>query len=311
MPTAPRPPTISRIEVAVDLAPVSQRAARYARMLLRPGMSLKVVSAVDDPRVLLPDLPAIDALLAATRNELTHDAQAAIDRAATAFAGSGVPVDTQIADASTSGGSAADALVADAAEWQADLLVLGAHSRHVLLRLVERAVSDAIERCVRCALLIVPDRYDRPIASPPRRMMFAVDGSGPSMCAARVGLQLATPTTLLYAAYAVDRTVHLLDVVSARALEDAYRAQGGSALADARALFAYLDNPSKRGMLDTQTAGDDVAHALMREAVHWQADLLVAGTHARRGVAAAALGSIARRIAQIAEVPVLLVRESA
>ena len=46
----------------------------------------------------------------------------------------------------------------------------------------------------------------------------------------------------------------------------------------------------------------------MRDAVHWHAELLVVGTHGRRGIAAWRIGSGARRVAHLAQVPVLLVR---
>ncbi|WP_374729902.1 universal stress protein [Caballeronia terrestris] len=46
----------------------------------------------------------------------------------------------------------------------------------------------------------------------------------------------------------------------------------------------------------------------MREAERWNADLIVMGTH-RRGVARAFFGSVANRVASLATIPLLLVRE--
>ena len=45
------------------------------------------------------------------------------------------------------------------------------------------------------------------------------------------------------------------------------------------------------------------------QAIAWNADLIVAGTHGRRGVRRMMLGSDAEQIARMAPVPVLLVRE--
>ncbi|MGU7780763.1 universal stress protein [Burkholderia sp. PU8-34] len=301
-------PPISRIALAVDSTPESLHAAQYARTLLRPGMQLRIVSVIDNPRLMLPDIPRIDALLTSARDEMLADAQAVLDRIAPSFADTGAQVEQGILDASVAGGTIADTLAWDTAAWQADVLVVGANRHHGLLRLVEGAVSDQLMRRARCALLIVPASYRRDSDTAPQRVMFAVDGSEPSMHAVQVGMNFATPTTLLYAAYVVDRAIRLTDIVPVRALEDAYRAEGEDALAKVATLFHRCANPTKRGIIETHSTSDDVAHALMREAVHWRAELLVVGTHGRRGLAALLIGSVARRVAHLAEVPVLLVR---
>ncbi|EKS9793301.1 MULTISPECIES: universal stress protein [Burkholderia] len=303
-------PTLARIALAVDPTPESLSAARYARTLLRPGMRLRIVCAIDNPRLVLPDIPRIDALLTSAREDLMRDAQAINERIAALFADSGIEVEQAVIDTSVTGGSVADALVSDTSAWNADVLVVGANPHHGLLRLVEGAMSDTLTTRVRCALLIVPAAYVRPPDGGLQRLMFAVDGSEPSLHAVRVGLGFATPTTLLYAAYVIDRAVRLTDIVPVRALEDAYRAEGEDALAKIGPLFHATGNPSKRGVVETRPTSDDVAHALMRDAVHWRAELLVVGTHGRRGIAAWLIGSVARRIAHLAQVPVLLVRDT-
>ena len=51
-----------------------------------------------------------------------------------------------------------------------------------------------------------------------------------------------------------------------------------------------------------------LAELVVAEAQAWQADLIVLGTHGRRGVRRAMLGSDAEQVLRIASVPVLLVR---
>ncbi|KUZ00820.1 MULTISPECIES: universal stress protein [unclassified Burkholderia] len=308
MPSSPTIPPLARISLAVDLTPESLAAARYLRTLLRPGMQVRIVCAIDNPRLVLPDIPRVDALLTSAREEMTREAQATLERIAALFAGSGAEIEQVIIDTSVTGGTVADALANDTSASRADVLVVGANPHHGLLRLVEGAVSDTLASRARCALLIVPADYTRPSEGPLQRLMFAVDGSEPSLHAVRVGLGFAAPTTLLYAAYVVDRAVRLTDLVPVRALEDAYRAEGEDALARVGPLFHAMGNPTKRGIVETRPTSDDVAHALMRDAVHWHAELLVVGTHGRRGIAAWLIGSVARRIAHLAQVPVLLVR---
>ncbi len=50
-----------------------------------------------------------------------------------------------------------------------------------------------------------------------------------------------------------------------------------------------------------------VAEAIVKEAQEWHADLLVMGTHGRRGFSHFILGSVAENIVRIATMPVLLV----
>ena len=301
-------PTLARIALAVDPTPESLSAARYARTLLRPGMRLRTVCAIDNPRLVLPDIPRIDALLTSAREDMMREAQATNERIAALFADSGIEVEQAIVDTSVTGGSVADALVNDTSEWRADVLIVGANPHHGLLRLVEGAMSDTLTTRARCALLIVPGTYARPTDGTLQRLMFAVDGSEPSLHAVRVGLGFAAPGTLLYAAYVIDRAVRLTDVVPVRALEDAYRAEGEDALAKIGPLFHATGNPTKRGIVETHPTSDDVAHALMRDAVHWRAELLVVGTHGRGRLPGLLLGSVSQAVLKHARCPVAVVR---
>lgn len=54
-----------------------------------------------------------------------------------------------------------------------------------------------------------------------------------------------------------------------------------------------------------------IAEVIVEEAKEWSADLLVIGTHGRRGFSRLFLGSVAENIIRIAIMPILLVRASA
>lgn len=56
--------------------------------------------------------------------------------------------------------------------------------------------------------------------------------------------------------------------------------------------------------------GGRLADAVANEATAWEADLVVVGTHGRRGVSRALLGSGAEQIIRFAPVPVLVVRNA-
>jgi nucleotide-binding universal stress UspA family protein len=51
-----------------------------------------------------------------------------------------------------------------------------------------------------------------------------------------------------------------------------------------------------------------VSDVIVKEAAQWPADLIVLGTHGRRGAGRLLLGSDAEQVLRVAPVPVLLVR---
>ena len=57
-----------------------------------------------------------------------------------------------------------------------------------------------------------------------------------------------------------------------------------------------------------ESFGDRLADLVAKDAVEWDADLIVLGTHGRRGLRRALLGSDAEQVARHATVPVLLLR---
>ena len=60
----------------------------------------------------------------------------------------------------------------------------------------------------------------------------------------------------------------------------------------------------------TEGLGPSVAQVVADQALQWHADLVVIGTHGRRGAARLLMGSDAEQIARRMPVPVLLVRSA-
>lgn len=60
----------------------------------------------------------------------------------------------------------------------------------------------------------------------------------------------------------------------------------------------------------TVTTGKDTAESIIKAAQENMCDLIVMGTHGRKGLAHALLGSVAERVTRLATTPVLLVREN-
>ena len=57
-----------------------------------------------------------------------------------------------------------------------------------------------------------------------------------------------------------------------------------------------------------ETYGGRIGSLISEEAQKWNADLLVVGTHGRKGIAHLLMGSVAEGVARAASIPVLLVR---
>jgi nucleotide-binding universal stress UspA family protein len=112
------------------------------------------------------------------------------------------------------------------------------------------------------------------------------------------------------------RLLHVLDPrlllvgaespVSAQSMLDQQRADG-SRLIEAAVARAREQGADAEGVLG-QDPPQRVSDLILREAAQWPADLIVMGTHGRRGLSHLLLGSDAESVLRQARVPVLLVR---
>ncbi|ASW03121.1 universal stress protein [Paraburkholderia aromaticivorans] len=299
---------VGRILIAVDASPASLRAAAYVQGIAAPGAHVRIVSVAEDPRRLIPLDPLVGVDLSSVRDELLRGAEDAVTQAQSIFSSGETVVDTEVIDLSMQGRDLAHALLEAARTWRADLLVVGTRQNRRLLRWLEGTVSEPLARICPCSILVVPVSYERDICGGPKRMLFAVDGSSPSRHALRYGLKFATKQTSLRLVHILDQAVRMSDFVPLPLFEDALVKEGNAALAAAAELLAGLRIAAESAMISTERTGDDVPHAIVREADHWNADLVVMGTHGRRGISRWLLGSVASRVLRITHVPVLLVR---
>lgn len=143
-----------------------------------------------------------------------------------------------------------------------------------------------------------------------KRILVPVDGSDTSRQGLAEAIKLAglTGARLLL--------LHIVDLASvalapeagaaASSLYDAMREAGTQILADAQGAAKKAGVATESVRLDT-IAGR-VCDVVIEQAIKWRADLIVVGTHGRRGVGRVLLGSDAEQIVRGAPVPVLLVR---
>lgn len=143
-----------------------------------------------------------------------------------------------------------------------------------------------------------------------RRILVAIDGSETSERALREALELAKQGK------SVLRVLHVLDVATFStdipsgfaAYEGALRAAGERMLADAGAVADKAGVECETKLLEVEEHGRRVAEEIAGDAEAWRAELIVIGTHGRRGLSRLFLGSVAESLARVASAPVLLVR---
>jgi nucleotide-binding universal stress UspA family protein len=142
-----------------------------------------------------------------------------------------------------------------------------------------------------------------------QRIMVAVDGSETAERGLKEAIAFGNDQKARLAiVYVIDLVViyefgepsiNYIDSSREFARETIARAQQA---AQAAGIAAEIQSP------EIYTTGYHVADKIAELAQAWKADLLVVGTHGRRGVSRLLLGSVAERIVRVAPCPLLLVR---
>jgi nucleotide-binding universal stress UspA family protein len=143
-----------------------------------------------------------------------------------------------------------------------------------------------------------------------RKILVPVDGSPTATRGLREALALAKDQG------AKLRIVHVVDQGLAIGVADAGfqfqemidgLAKAGRAILERARRSAEKQGVRAEGVLYEKMVGS-AADAILRDARKWGADLIVMGTHGRRGLRRVVLGSDAEQVVRMSKVPVLLVR---
>lgn len=143
-----------------------------------------------------------------------------------------------------------------------------------------------------------------------KKILVAVDGSETSSRALAAAVDLARESgARLQPVFVVDVPLLAYDVpgYDPSSIRNSLVDEGKQVLDHATALMAASGVKGPPRMLETELSGDDVAHRIQLAAQEFGADLVVLGTHGRRGVQRLMLGSVAERFVRMATCPVLLV----
>lgn len=146
-----------------------------------------------------------------------------------------------------------------------------------------------------------------------QRILVPIDGSTTSTYGLGEAIRLARLT------HGRIRLIHVIDELSFALAMDAYAGHAGEWLnllrEEGSRILAEAEAKVRKEGIEVDTVicdrYSDTVHGLITaEATKWAADVIVLGTHGRRGLGRALMGSSAENVLRYSPVPVLLVRES-
>ena len=206
-----------------------------------------------------------------------------------------------------------DAILAQVADTQADLLVLGTHGRSGFQRLFLGSVTEKVIRKVKCPTLIVPPRAPDIAPGAPvefHRVLCPIDFSDGSLAALEYAINLSEEA---------DGQLTLLHVTEMPAaltqepfvVEDEIDRIREAAATDARRKLANLipENARAYCTIDTAVVEGRAYREILRRATEKKTDLIVMGVHGRGALDLLLFGSTTHHVIRASACPVLIVRQ--
>jgi nucleotide-binding universal stress UspA family protein len=141
-----------RILAAVDDSVFSEAAVRMVVRMVRPeGVQVCVLHA-SDSLVIVPEFTTpqgLDSLRAAEQQRL-EEGKELVELTGQSLRAAGFQVETILKEADPRTG-----IIDHAAEWKADMIVVGSHGRKGLARLLIGSVAEFVARHAHCSVLVV------------------------------------------------------------------------------------------------------------------------------------------------------------
>lgn len=142
-----------------------------------------------------------------------------------------------------------------------------------------------------------------------KRILVPVDGSAPSMSGLNEAVRLAKSSGARLRILHVVDGIAFVDMHSTFLADiDKFRESGKRLIRDVMARVEKQGVRAESVVVENFTGR--AADTIIKEAKKWRAELIVMGTHGRRGFNRLVLGSDAEIVLRMATVPVLLVRLS-
>jgi nucleotide-binding universal stress UspA family protein len=297
-------PVIQRILLATDFSRWARRAEDYACALACSWRaSLTVLSVAEFPPGLNPDYLVNQQYLA---DLLKHASSQLVDLKGRAER-RGIAVTTRVAT-----GIPSEEVITAARAEDSDLIVVGTRGKTGLAHVLLGSTAERVIRGASCPVLAVrtepADTEDEGVLSRPvtlERILVPVDFSDCSLDAleyAAVVAQQAKASLMLL--HVLEPVSYGLDfTLSHTGTRELMRENWTKRLEDLASSLKVTDVP-----VEVQLRGGLPADSILDSAQTLPCDLIVMGTHGRRGISHAISGSVAEAVLRKALCPVIAVR---
>ncbi len=281
-----------RILAAIDGLKFSEGTLRALAVQFRPQETQVRVLNVVVP-ITVRVAPEMGASYAPELESMVEDARVLVNKAASDLRAAGFAVETEIRE-----GDAREGIIDAAKHWNADLVVVGSHGQRGLPRLILGSVAEAIARHAPCSVEIVRT------ADPVSKILLPVDGSVFSEAAVQAVLQRGMSKNVeVCVLSAVDLAI---PIPTSHA--EAFRKES---LIEAEALVDRVAQKlSQAGFKTSKYIHEgDPRSTIVEYAAKWGANLIVTGSHGRKGLDRFLMGSVAEYVIRHASCSVEVVRK--
>ncbi len=308
-----------RILFATDFSPHAEIAKRFAMRLAQADdkqlWAMTVVeiwqeplSEADEPPIVSPE--AWERELEKEKQAVEREEERLLSQNVAEMEAEGIQVHKMVRE-----GDPVEEIVTAAKEIDADLIVLGSHSRRNIWDIEMGNTAARVAKKAPCPVLIVSHRPPHP-GLVHERILFATDFSPHAEEAFKVALTLAKETQgHLYLVSVIEpgEEIPMLPGFAVEAPDDEVVELEAELRADVEAKvrrkLEVLVEQAQRAGVETEIVirHGHIAKEIRKAAVDIEADMIVMGTHSRRSLWDKLLGNTAQNVAQHASCPVLLV----
>lgn len=233
-------------------------------------------------------------------------ARALVQSVADRLASGGIETVTQVVEAHP-----ATCIIEQAAAWDADFIFVGSHGHSGVARFFLGSIAKGVLRNAPCSVVIVRRPERQPIKGT-KRVLLATDGSAHSEAAARSVSQRPWPEdSVVRVVSVIDPMIPVMDPwYAAGEVIDQIRQQTKKECEEAVASAHKIVTDAGLNATTAVLSGSP-KRRIIEYAKEWEADLIVIGSHGRRGLTRLAIGSVSEAVAMNAECSVEVIRARA
>lgn len=210
-------------------------------------------------------------------------------------------------------GRARQAVTKVAVTWKADLVLVGTHGGGALQRTLLGSTARAVLRRAHCSVDIVrtPKKSKKQIGARATRILVATDGSEFSAAAIRAVAARAWPEGSVAKVMSIPEPFLPMSQFPYFELEEVERLNTAALKAAKKYAAAGADalcSANLKATADTPFPESSNGREIVKEAERWHADLIVVGSHGRRGFDRWYMGSVSEYVALHAPCSVEVIR---